>query len=487
MKPKKYLWLFLIYSLTFNSVFNKILAQKLTVDNTKPRMDNLGEIVDAHDGRIVQFGKTYYWYGTSYRETNGFTTANHYVCYSSPDLKTWKKEGRLLLNQPDGVYYRPHVIYNQKTKNYVLWFNWYPQLWEGQFGVAISKNPAGPFKILNDDVQMARSELGLGDFGLFVDEDAVAYISYNTIESHQVSIEKLDEKYTASTMENGGVIAQNMEAGSQFKRQGKYYLLTDYTCCFCNEGSGARVYISDNPLSGYQMTGNINRYPGRFSSAIHDGMTTGTRYEILAKKDSIFDGIAINFKEHQEIREISIHLFTGNRPANCGEISNPRVHPKIVTPEFSIYRWDFDEWRQITIESAEVEKSALSEKVTLGFASATTGRLKIIPQFDYPFDAIYVNEVVFQKESDSIKETLFDAYIIAPDIPQTPIIPAQQNYVMALETELGKQYIWMGDLWGSASDNIKGHDYPYWSAPLDFNPDGTIQAMEWTDIWGVKR
>jgi hypothetical protein len=109
-------------------------------------------------------------------------------------------------------------------------------------------------------------------------------------------------------MENGGVIAQHMEAGSQFKRNGKYYLLTDYTCCFCNKGSGARVYISEKPLSGYRLTGNINRYPGRFAPAIQDGTTTGTRYETLAKKDSIFEGISIDFKEHQEIGQIGIHL-----------------------------------------------------------------------------------------------------------------------------------------------------------------------------------
>ena len=102
---------------------NIVASQTITVNNVKPRLDTDGHIVDAHDGRLIQFNDTFYWYGTRYGNTNGFTTENHYVCYSSKDLKVWKKEGRLLPNQPEGVYYRPHVVYNKKTKRYVLWCN----------------------------------------------------------------------------------------------------------------------------------------------------------------------------------------------------------------------------------------------------------------------------------------------------------------------------------------------------------------------------
>ena len=111
-------------SLCFSTLFS--LAQKITVDNTTPRLDEKSQIVDAHDGRVIQFGDTFYWYGTSYGNTNGFTTQNHYRCYSSKDLVHWKYEGKLLATQPEGVYYRPHVIYNKRTKKYILWYNWYP-------------------------------------------------------------------------------------------------------------------------------------------------------------------------------------------------------------------------------------------------------------------------------------------------------------------------------------------------------------------------
>ena len=46
-------------------------TQTITIDNAKPRYDTEGNIVDAHDGRVIQFGNNYYWYGTAYGNTNG--------------------------------------------------------------------------------------------------------------------------------------------------------------------------------------------------------------------------------------------------------------------------------------------------------------------------------------------------------------------------------------------------------------------------------
>ncbi|PRX53802.1 family 43 glycosylhydrolase [Flagellimonas meridianipacifica] len=460
-----------------------LIGQKITVDNALPRLDEKNQIVDAHDGRVIQFGDTFYWYGTAYENTNGFTPQNHYRCYSSKDLMNWKYEGKLLEDQPEGVYYRPHVIYNRSTKKYLLWYNWYPKLWEGQFGVAISDTPQGPFKIVNENVQMHNSEIGLGDFGLFVDDDETGYISYNTIKNHQVSVEKLSDDYLSSTFENGGTISKHMEAGTMFKKDGYYYLLTDYTCCFCNYGSGARVYISKNPLKGYTLTTNINRNPGRYTNLLNDGLTRGTLYETLIKNEDNADAIEVNFDKKQNIDKVTLHIFTGNRPENCGDVSNPRVHPEIKTSEFNVFVWAYDQWEKIDIENQNVSKSALKERIQLEFKPRLSNRFKIIPAESEM--NMYVNEVeLFHGEVPKNSEGHF--FITGPKIPQKPIIPAQQSYVMKLDTAEGEKFIWMGDLWGSASDNIKGHDYQYWSAPLQFNTDGTIKSMQWTDSWFVE-
>jgi len=115
------------------------------ISNTEPRRDTQGDILDAHDGCLQKFGDRFYLYGTAYGKTDGFTKANRYRCYSSADLAVWKHEGELLKDPPEGVYYRPYVIYNAKTRQYVLWYNWYATLWNGQYGVATSDQPAGPF------------------------------------------------------------------------------------------------------------------------------------------------------------------------------------------------------------------------------------------------------------------------------------------------------------------------------------------------------
>ena len=98
----------------------------MTISNVKPRRDVEGKIVDAHDGCLHKFGDRYYLYGTGYGKTDGYQKTNRYRCYSSADLVTWKLEGNLLQRQPEAVYYRPYVIYNAKTRKYVLWYNWYP-------------------------------------------------------------------------------------------------------------------------------------------------------------------------------------------------------------------------------------------------------------------------------------------------------------------------------------------------------------------------
>lgn len=478
MTLKKFLLLFALCG----SITEGMVGQEPSISNIDPKLTLEGAIVDAHDGRVAKFGDRYYWYGTSYGTTNGFTTKNHYVCYSSADMKNWKKEGAIFKKQPEGVYYRPHVIYNEKSRNYVLWYNWYPKLWDGKFGVATSNNPQGPFKIQNDDVKMVRSEVGLGDFGLFVDDDKNAYISYNTIQNHQVSVERLTDNYLASTQENGGVIAEHMEAGSQFKRNGKYYLLTDYTCCFCNYGSGARVYISDHPMKGYAYTGNINRYPGEKTLTLTDGKKTGTQYVTLKKQEDKFYSLQTQLRKREAVSTVELYMFTGNRPENCGNVENPRVHPEITMPDFEISAWQYDKWVKLKVTGKAIKKKALSEIVTLDIEPIATDKIKLTVSSDFPLSETYVNEIVLF-ESKAVEITGNEWYIVGAGIPEKPIIPAQQTYVMPLGSKNGQNYIWMGDLWGSASDNVKGHDYQYWSSPLQFNEDGTILPLEWEDNW----
>ncbi|MEI7955139.1 MAG: family 43 glycosylhydrolase [Verrucomicrobiota bacterium] len=314
----------------------------------------LGNIVDAHDGCLEFFKGKYYLYGTRYGSTDGFGKTNRYVCYSSPDLVTWTPHGEILKDAPPRTYYRPYVKFNRSTGKYVMWYNA-----DNQYGVAIADEPSGPFIISNPNVPMKYSSHGIGDMGLFIDDDGAAYLAYTVIGTgdfggkvepishHQICVEKLTGDYLSSTQVASAFVAGNCEGPAMFKRKGIYYLLFDNTCCFGVDGSGARVFTSTSPMGPFQYMGNINI-----------------------------------------------------------KATSARNLPSPWTPPGS-------------------------------------GR---------------------------------------PDC----IIKAQQTHVATLPTDKGTVYIWMGDRWGSRPDGIKGHDFQFWSSPLQFEEDGMIKSLTWDRDIGDK-
>jgi hypothetical protein len=61
---------------------------------------------------------------------------------------------------------------------------------------------------------------------------------------------------------------------------------------------------------------------------------------------------------------------------------------------------------------------------------------------------------------------------------------AQQNYVIQAATPNGTAFLWTGDRWQQSPDGLKGHD-PQTVLPLVFNPDGSIQEVQWQDSFVV--
>jgi hypothetical protein len=238
------------------------MPRNIVIQNHSVRTDIAGKPIDCHDGCLRFFDGMFYHYGTRYGTTDGFTPANQYVCYRSHDLQQWEPMGPILAEPLPGVSYRPYVVFNKRTKKYVLWFNWYRTLWHGQFASAVSDSPSGPFKLVDDNVTLRFQQPG--DHNLFVDDDGTAYLVYTSIvgdgvDRHAMSVEKLDADYTRSSGVGSQVLDRKVEAPAMFKRDGKYYVLFGQTCCFCPEGSDARVFVADKPLGPYTKIGDINR------------------------------------------------------------------------------------------------------------------------------------------------------------------------------------------------------------------------------------
>ncbi|HWK08352.1 MAG TPA: family 43 glycosylhydrolase [Puia sp.] len=181
------------------------------------RFSTTGDAIDAHDGEIACFKDVYYLYGTSY--DCGFQWGNKgapfcgFKVYSSTDLSNWTDRG-LLFNpltpvwqsRCDGKTYgcfRPHVIYNEKTRLYILWINVYDNV--VGYRVFTSKKPVGPFTevaepklAVNSD--MPAAGLNNGDHDTYIDDDGVAYLAYTDWRTHgTIVIEKLSADYLTGT------------------------------------------------------------------------------------------------------------------------------------------------------------------------------------------------------------------------------------------------------------------------------------------------
>ena len=104
-------------------------------DSFKPRIifrDNNGVHINAHGGGLLVHNDTYFFFGQHMVESRKGNRAQVGVhCYSSKDLYNWNDEGIALKvsNDPKSditkgcVLERPKVIYNEKTKKFVMWFH----------------------------------------------------------------------------------------------------------------------------------------------------------------------------------------------------------------------------------------------------------------------------------------------------------------------------------------------------------------------------
>ncbi|HEY1788360.1 MAG TPA: family 43 glycosylhydrolase [Verrucomicrobiae bacterium] len=340
-------------------------TENIIIDNLSPRCDLNGQIIDAHGGCLQYFNGNFYLYGSRFGTNQDPTVPCPFSVYSSPNLRDWTDQGDLLQDAPKGVYYRPYVVFNPKTKKYVLWYNWYKTLWNGNAGVAVSDSPTGPFVIVNQRARLSGS--CPGDGSLFVDDDGTGYYIYTDIDNdYAVRVERLTADFTDSTGKGSGYVGFGNEAPLLFRRNDLYYVLVASLCAACPQGSEVAVETSPSPLGPFTFAREINHQSG------HDPVQASSETAIEAD-----DAGATNGGEHP------------------------------------------------------------------------TG---------------------FVRERGK----------------KNPFIHGQETWVAQIPTAGGNpMYIWMADGWFSAKDKELGHDFQYWSAPLQFNTngDGSIQPLKFTPRW----
>lgn len=293
------------------AIFFSFLTQAQQVKSFKPGEiwpDNNGVHINAHGGGILVDNGIYYWFGEHKVEGKRGNQARVGVhSYSSKNLTDWKDEGIALKVSEDPespitigcVIERPKVIFNPRTKKYVMWFHLELKgkgYSAAQTGVAVADKPTGPYTFLNalnpnagkwpldypeelktkqfpDDLkswsdewlqavkegmfvhrdfekgQMAR------DMTLYVDDDGKAYHIHASEENLTLHISELTDDFQDFT---GKYIciqpAGHNEAPSIFKHNGKYYMIT--SGCTGWAPNAARLLVADSVLGNWEYINN---------------------------------------------------------------------------------------------------------------------------------------------------------------------------------------------------------------------------------------
>ena len=274
--------------------------------------DNNGVHINAHGGGILFHKGIYYWYGEhKIAGKSGGLAKVGVSCYSSQDLYNWKDEGTALkVNETDSlndiakgcILERPKVIYNAKTKKFVMWFHLELKgkgYDAARSGVAISDNPTGPFTFVNsfrpnagywpvnvqpfhkkpvastvkekycggkgclpappDSLNILGRDFKGGqmarDMNLFVDDDGSAYHIYSSEENSTLHISKLTDDYLNYSGQYFRVFTERyMEGAVLFKRKNKYYIIA--SDCTGWAPNAARSAVADQIFGNWTELGN---------------------------------------------------------------------------------------------------------------------------------------------------------------------------------------------------------------------------------------
>ncbi len=186
--------------------------------------DTAGAVIQAHGAGMIQVGSTYYWFGEDKTNSYAFQNIN---CYASTDLVQWTFKGHVLSRQPSGdlgpgsVVERPKVLYNRRTKMYVMYMHLDSSNYgKAQVGVAVSPRVDGPYTYKGGYSPSGHQSR---DMTLFQDTDGAGYLVYEDRESG-VRIARLSDDYLTLAQEVA-LIRESYEAPALVKISGVYYLL----------------------------------------------------------------------------------------------------------------------------------------------------------------------------------------------------------------------------------------------------------------------
>ncbi|OTO77323.1 MULTISPECIES: glycoside hydrolase family 43 protein [unclassified Enterococcus] len=201
-----------------------------------------GERIQAHGGMILSYQDTFYWYGENKEAENVVSSIGGrkvdfigISCYSSQDLQNWTYQGLVIEastdpNDPlyrDKIVERPKVVFNKKTKKFVMWFHYdHDDYLYAACGIATSDTPIGPFKL---EKIMQPNRKDARDMTLFEDGEDV-FLIHSSDFNKTMYIAQLTEDYLDCTGLYTKILEdQEREAPAMFKQNGYYFMFSSGT------------------------------------------------------------------------------------------------------------------------------------------------------------------------------------------------------------------------------------------------------------------
>lgn len=230
-------------------------------------LDTQGKTIQAHGASIYKEDGVYYWIGENKEFTDG---KNKKIwtwgirMYASRDLYNWEDCG--LIVEPDlkdkksplhpsRKMDRPHLLYNKKTKKYILWLKYFDK--NCHYTILSADNLKGPYTIVN--ACLRPFDRKAGDYDLAVDEVTGQGYLYCELDHTDVIAAKLNDSYTDVTGQpeviyQGYKPPLSREAVTHTVKNGRHYIITSGMTGYIPNPS--EVAVSNDWMTGYQIQGN---------------------------------------------------------------------------------------------------------------------------------------------------------------------------------------------------------------------------------------
>ncbi len=263
------------------------LATTITIKPGGTWNDTTGTPIQAHGGGFLKVGDTWYWVGEDKTTNTGGSGFFYAVSlYASKDLVTWEHRNKIITTATDPqlasdrIIERPKIIYNDKTKMYVMWTHWDNTAYtDSNAGIFKSPTIDGNYTYV-DHIKPGGHDSR--DSTLFKEDDGTAYFISVANNNSDLWVYPLSDDYLSVKSGSTGTDifpGQWREAPAIVKINGTYYLITSWSSGWNpNQGAYSTATSITGPWAALKNIGDDTTYQSQSTYIITVAGSQSTTY-----------------------------------------------------------------------------------------------------------------------------------------------------------------------------------------------------------------